>query len=92
MSINKQHVATTYPLPKEKPTQYHLLGPSSIQSGHVTSRVALPLESSLILTNIAQAGSSGGLCLSPSRSRHINFLSPSRPPALQQQPAPAYNI
>jgi hypothetical protein len=39
-----------------------------------------------------KAGSSGEQPLSHSRPRHISFLSPSRPPALQQQPTPAYSI
>jgi hypothetical protein len=33
----------------------------------------------------AKAGSSGRQAISQSRPRHVSFLSPSRPPALQQQ-------
>jgi hypothetical protein len=33
-----------------------------------------------------------GYVLSPFQPCHISFLSPSQPSALQQQPAPAYNI
>jgi hypothetical protein len=36
-------------------------------------------------TTTCKAGSSGGLSLSQSRLSHVTFLSPSRPPALQQQ-------